>query len=830
MSDFKKCIDDGVGKIDTQEANEIKALFDELDQQYKGNMASAPAAARAAVDTMKAIRRQKFQKRRQKILYAKTWQEILNILDTHRNVFGQLDPFDAAVGIFGHVRDQKFSSVEARGKAIEGLAFSQMDQILKTFKRNLIGGTPKKAQLEDIINEGFGESTGNQSAREMAEAWKRVNQQLVKRFNQAGGDIALLDNWGFPQIHRANKFRKVTKDVWKQRVMGDSVVQDGMLDIENMIDAETGLPFSPGRLDEALDKMYDNVVGEGYNIPTGKTLKGRSMANRRQDHRFLKFKNPDAWMKYQEMFGEENIFDTMMGHIKTMSRDIAMMEVLGPNPRLTTDAIKVELGKKSRAVNEEKKRESWLSKETRANFEIENLYRSHTGEYDAPIGGFLPNLLAGTRNMLIASQLGSTFWTAMTDLNSQALARKMNGLPQVKTLHQVLRHMNPLKMKERGALATRQGLIADGWIQMASAQMRYVGEVSGPEITRRISDGILRVTLLSPWTQANRWAFGQEFLGTMADNAGKRFDDLPKYSKESLEKYGFDAADWALIRKTPLMKEQGATFFSVQNLIQRTDIAPEVAQKYATRILEMINTETEFAVPTGSLRSKLWLTGGTKRGSAVGEIIRSFAMYKNFSVTIMNTHVTRAAQQVAKGRLGYATQFLIGGSILAAFGMQMKELAKGKDPRPMDNPKFWQEAMLYSGGLGIYGDFLSSATTEKYGQDISTTIAGPVVGLGSDVGRKIVKPLMDMAQGEDTKMASDLVDFTKRYTPGGNAWFLRMALERGVWDQLQEMTHPNIHRKWRNLDRKNFRDNGNQHWWPRGEFPERAPSFENLTR
>ena len=114
MSDFKKCIDDGVGKIDTQEANEIKALFDELDQQYRGNMASAPAAARAAVDTMKAIRRQKFQKRRQKILYAKTWQEILNILNTHRNVFGQQDPFDAAVGLFGHVRDQKFSEARQR--------------------------------------------------------------------------------------------------------------------------------------------------------------------------------------------------------------------------------------------------------------------------------------------------------------------------------------------------------------------------------------------------------------------------------------------------------------------------------------------------------------------------------------------------------------------------------------------------------------------------------------------------------------------------------------------------------------------------------------------
>ena len=162
--------------------------------------------------------------------------------------------------------------------------------------------------------------------------------------------------------------------------------------------------------------------------------------------------------------------------------------------------------------------------------------------------------------------------------------------------------------------------------------------------------------------------------------------------------------------------------------------------------------------------------------------------------------------------------------------MQMKELAKGKDPRPMDDPKFWTEAMLYSGGLGIYGDFLSSATSETYGQGLPETIAGPVAGFVSDALNIPYQAGKNILAGEDTEIASDLVDFAKRYTPGGNAWFLRMALERGLWDQMQEMTHPNIHRKWRNLDRKNLRDNGNQHWWPRGEWPERAPNFENLTR
>ena len=73
----------------------------------------------------------------------------------------------------------------------------------------------------------------------------------------------------------------------------------------------------------------------------------------------------------------------------------------------------------------------------------------------------------------------------------------------------------------------RLGLIADHWSQLASAQMRYVGEIAGPEFMRRLSDGVLRASGLSIWTQAGRWAFGMEFMGSLADHAKLRFADLP---------------------------------------------------------------------------------------------------------------------------------------------------------------------------------------------------------------------------------------------------------------------------------------------------------------
>jgi hypothetical protein len=439
--------------------------------------------------------------------------------------------------------------------------------------------------------------------------------------------------------------------------------------------------------------------------------------------------------------------------------------------------------------------------------------------------------MAGTRNLLTAAQLGATFFTAITDLNSQSLARKFNGLPQVKTLSQVIKFMNPMKAKDRGKLATRLGLIADHWTTIASAQMRYIGEISGPEITRRISDLVMRGSLLSPWTQAGRWAFGQQFLGTLADSVNKPFAQLDEGVRGALERYGFRPADWEVIRQTELLDYEGATFFDVQKLIERTDIDSGEAERLGTRMLEMINTETEFAVPTGSLRSRNALLAGTKPGTFGGEILRSFAMYKNFGVTIMNTHLFRGVAELKNNKkAGYLAQFIIAGTVLAAFGMQMKELAKGRDPRPMDDPKFWGHALLASGGFGLYGDFLFS-DVNRFGQGLGIAIAGPAVGFADDVRKLTIGNILQLAQGEDTNFAAEAVNFTKRYIPGASLWYGRLAMERLVWDQLSTMTDPKIKAKRRRLEKRQKKLYGNSYWWRPGRTePRRGPRFDNLTR
>ena len=100
-----------------------------------------------------------------------------------------------------------------------------------------------------------------------------------------------------------------------------------------MIDETTGQPFTGAALYRvAKEVVYPNIVSEGaLNRTPGQA--GRSaMANRMGEHRFIHYKSYDDWKASREQFGRGTAYDAMMGHIKGMSRNVAAMELLGPNP------------------------------------------------------------------------------------------------------------------------------------------------------------------------------------------------------------------------------------------------------------------------------------------------------------------------------------------------------------------------------------------------------------------------------------------------------------------------------------------------------------------
>ena len=823
MSTFKKCVEDGVaaGEISQEQADEYANLFDDLVDQYNKQLGPGPAETKAGIDAAAAVRKKSIERKRQAMLQAQTWKKITLDMQNYRTITGQQDMNKAALAFFEQDATSKHTSIVQLQATIERSATRKMDKFLATFRRDLVGRVRNKAQLNNMIKEVFGESTGDASARELSLAWKEASEYLRKRFNAAGGAIPKRTDWGLPQQHSTVKVREASFEEWRDFI-------SARLDLDKMKDMETGLHFSPEKLELVLKDVYETIRTDGMSKikPGGRPTGGKSLANRNADHRFLVFKNADSWMEYQEKFGNDNPFDVMMGHISNMSRDIAFMERLGPNPMATKNFIKQTLAKS--AAGDDKAEDAVRSTAKR----VDELYNILQGTNNAPIRRFWATTFAGTRQILQSAQLGAAAISAITDVNFNRIARRMNGLPQVNTLNQYLKLLQPLGAEEKGKLAIRLGLTAEGWSTLAAAQMRYTGDISGPEVTRRIADFVMRASLLSPMTQAGRWAFGMEFLGSLADNVGKSFDELDPMFRKAMERYNIGSDRWDIIRTTELYDYKGAKFLRAEDVEFRTDIDPRLAREMATDIMRMVETETNFAVPSTSVRGRAALTGDLPPGSISGELVRSFAMYKNFGVTLVNTHIMRgAATPGAKGKGRYFADLLLSTTIMGALALQLKEMAKGRDPRPMDpieNPEFWGAAFLQGGGLGIYGDFLFS-DVNRFDKSLADTIAGPVVGFADDIRKLTIGNALEAARGEDTNIASEMINFAQRYTPGASLWYMRLGLERMMFDQAKLWADPDAGKKIRRMKRKYAREYGQDFWWEPGKMlPERRPDIENI--
>jgi hypothetical protein len=820
MSTFRQCVEDGVraGEITQAQADEYGNLFDELVEQYNQQLGPGPAQTKAGIDAAAAVRKKSIERKRQAMLQAITWKQISVDMASYRNIAGEQNMNKAALALFEQDINSKYASISQLEATIQRSATRKMDKFLATFRRDMIGRVRNKAQLNNMIKEVFNESTGDASARELALAWKEASEYLRKRFNAAGGAIPKRSDWGLPQQHSAVKVREVDFNEWRDFIIG-------RLDFEQMKDMETGLRFSKERLEFALKDVYDTISSDGASKikPSGRPTGGKSLANRNADHRFLVFKNADAWMEYQQKFGNDNPFDVMMGHISNMSRDIAFMERLGPNPMATKNFIKQTLEKS--ASGDPKAIDAANS----TNRKIDELYNILRGTHNTPVNRRWGTTFAGIRQLLQAAQLGAASISAITDVNFNRIARRMNGLPQTKTLMQYVKLLQPLGAEEMGKLAIRIGLTAEGWSTLAAAQMRYTGEISGPEVTRRVADFVMRASLLSPMTQAGRWAFGMEFLGTLADNVGKSFDELDPVFRKAMERYNINGDRWDIIRQTELYDYKGAKFLRAEDIEFRDDIDPRLARELATDIMRMVETETNFAVPSTSIRGRAALTGDAPPGTLGGEMVRSFAMYKNFGVTLMMTHIARgAATPGVKGKGRYYADLILSTTLMGALAIQLKEMSKGRDPRSVEDPEFWGAAFLQGGGLGIFGDFLFS-DVNRYGGGLEQTIAGPVVGLVDDIRKLTIGNIYQAAQGEDTNVASEMIGLAQRYTPGTSLWYMRLGLERMVFDQAKLWADPDAGKKIRRNIRKYQREYGQDYWWTPGQMqPSRGPDFDNV--
>ena len=836
---YKNCILKGIrdGLISDEQAQRLHKNLDEVTDLYQTqkNLSKSEAEKIAAKQTHDAMKIEQAEKLRYTLNMKAKMNEIENIFTTYKNANGEVDMANAYRAYHAHDQHANLPNIEHQTTIEAHKAHSLMANILDQQRYGWGGTKSKRAKANQTImaREIMGEKTGNANAKELADAWRQTTEHLRKRANYFGMKILSRKDWGLPQIHDTLLVRSVPKSEWIDYILPK-------LDLDKMVNERTSLPFNDKTIREALSEVYDNISTEGMaTFKPGVNSYGKALHNRRLDHRFLAFKNADAWMEYQARFGNPDVYKTMMDHINGMSRDIAQLKILGPNPD-ATHTWAVGMIKKQAAIDAaaeaqgkfKRKKLKGFKKRTeqdRTNAILENvtnLFAHHKGSLHRPVDGFFGNSFAATRQILTSAQLGGAAVMTITDFHWTRMAAKFNGLPASKANAKAVKFLAEGMKKDKAMARTaiRLGLGAEMWSSVAGVQARYLNEVDAPFWSKRVSDFVLRGSGLSHATQGNKWAFGWIAMGELAEQSNKTFNKLDPKLQKQFKRYGIGEKDWEIIRKTklydagvdePSMVGKGATFLRPDDIHARADLDSATREYLTTRLMTWLKNETNFAVPTSSAKGRITLAGSSQPGTFKGEIVNSMLMYKNFPITLGMTHLARGFQQVGlKGKAKYLVPMIIGGTVMGALAYEIKQIAAGKKPTPLNKMgvRYWINAMVYGGGLGIFGDFLFQ-DSNRYGGSFSKTLAGPVVSFLGDLINLTFGNVAQLVSGEKTNAGKELAAFIQRYTPGTNIWYTRLVVERILFDTLEKLLNPNYQSDTRRNVNSLKRRTGQEYWW-----------------
>lgn len=836
---FRDCITDNL-KAKGYGPKRTKDVLEEFDRRAKGydeqGLAHPDADMRAMQDVFNRLTEELHQKTKRAAKDLSVTAEMgervkqgLNVKTSSLTMDGKggsgygIGLARAAVSMYTDDPRFKGVSLESVRRGYMRKYWALMSDVMENFRKGAFGHQVGAAHLPNIVRELYGRSTGDEAAKEIATAIRKVQGTMVDDFNMAGGSLRKLANYVMPQKQNAVKVTKAGAKQW---------VEDHMqwLDWGKMRWPD-GDVIEVNERQNLLNDIYSTFATDGATkIRPGQLGAGRggSVGNMLDKHRFLVYKDADSWLAMHDRYGDGNVFDVFSSHIQAMAHKTALVSVLGNNPDIAFQrlaaTVRAQAGNAQRvAISTGDKK--GLNAVQEADAIIKNklapLHQLMTHQNPIDLTSPMANALQTTSHVLTSAQLGGILFAAMpSDFVTTLATRLVNNMPLLSGIGTYIKGIAPGGYREAEKLSARAGFVFDEAVSATYAAERFTGLATyGPALSQRLSDATMRLGMITRHTNVARWTAALEHMGMLDHFRDMKFDDLP--NKFVLERYGITPKEWDAVRALPAWSPNNkATFMRPLDILETNWINK---QGVYDKFHNMIDAESRAMVPTATLEGSVSLKGLSRPDTLPGALLHSFAMYKNFPASMMMIYGRQfMATPSAARRVGFIAGLGFGMIGVGALAVQLKELSKGRTPLPMDRAAFWGKSILASGALSLWGDFLFSGIND-IGRGPTETMAGPIGGLAADTANLAFgdgfawTDALDRGKEWDLKFGGRLTEFAKRYTPGTNIWYARLVLEREVWDRLQYQIDRNAQRKFQRRIRRQEKDFGNRYWSPPGE-------------
>jgi hypothetical protein len=735
-----------------------------------------------------------------------------------------LTPLDAVEKLI--VRDYSgrlnVQSLEQRVAGYQAELGRQLGATWEALGKDFLGFFQDRAKLLDLVRELRGEDTGNALAKKGAAAFHETAEKARVLFNQAGGDVGKLDDWGMPQHHSQELVAAAGRDAWVDSIMPK-------LDRTRYVD-DLGRAWSDGEVRAFLEKAWLTIATNGHsNTEPGQFSGNGKRASRHAEHRQIHFKDADSVISYWEQFGERTPFEILHGHIESMAKDIAFVEQFGPNPNLTYQTLRDAALRDATTADPTRT----TSLEGRA-VKLDNLYNYSAGRITPSANLRVSQIADGIANLNVAGKLGGAALASLFgDKPMMEAVAHLNNQPMVQRWITELSLLNPANASDR-RLLRQQGLMLEG---VRSGLNRFYEGLGKTGWTGKLANAVMRITGMNAINEIRKGAFGLSLMQSIGEQvkAGVDFAKLGESDVRALTTWGITEADWKVWQLAKLDdfghgNDAVLTPEAISRIpdatLESAGFTPSDRHNAIIKLLGAVATESEFAVVTPGWKERAQFYADLQRGTAKGEIVRSVFQFKSFPWAMFQRTMDAIANaDTPVGKASMAAFVIASTTLAGAMLMQTREMLSGKDPRAMADDnwyKFWSAAFLQGGALGIYGDFLYGANQTRYGSGPIEALSGPTLGPILEIG--LVQPMAaarGLMEGKDTHFLARQFQDLKGFVPGGNVWYAKAALDHLIWQNVMEFLSPGY---LANVRQRTLKDYGQEWYWQPGEFaPDRAP-------
>ncbi|NDW80050.1 hypothetical protein [Acinetobacter baumannii] len=836
----KQAVAKALGKqsLTAQEATDIEARINETmrnlarkDIDKWRNLSDSEKMTEAAKQV--AIDIQEQLKRKHKIAAQDILKQSQNIAALDHGKLSSMEVIDRMVAAHGDMSG--IQSINSKARGIASIYRGELVDFYTNIKGGL-GVFTDQGLVQKIVRERFGENTGDALAKKISDKMGDVFETMRDRFNRNGGDIGKLDNWGLPQTHNLEKIAKAGKEAWVNKA-------ESLIDTRQYVH-ENGDYYSQQEIRSLLEYTYDTLSSDGANkIEVGRQATGggtSKVTNRHGESRVLHFKDAESWLEYQSEFGGMQFVDLVEAHINGLSKDIAMVENLGSNPKTALKILMDAAAKKDweKGIDENKTQSS----RKRAQVMFDEFSGGNT-----PQSQVLANLGIAYRSMNVASMLGGTTIASLADQATIAKTAHVHNLSYRKAFGGIIEQLNPANKADR-ELAHSLGLATE---EMLGSIARWSDDgltstYGKSEKLARISSGVatqvMRVSFLNALTSASKVGFTKllmEKYGRLSRS--KAWSDLDVQDRELLSNTGLDERAWQVFQLAePVVDRKGNQLMSARSIYEIPDEKltsfgdpKQVKDQVASQLQAHLLDEQGMAVIEAGLRERTWMTVGAK-GTITGEVFKGLMQFKSFSASFLMRQGSRTmAQEGLKGKAAYAIPLMVSMTLLGGLVVQLREILNGNDPQTIydsNDPKkatsFFMRSLVAGGGLPVLGDILV-AGIDTSGRDANSFVSGP---LGSDFTSLLgvtVGNLTQYNEGKDTNFGNEAFKFVKGKIPAQNLWYTKAAINRMFFDEIQDTIAPGYREK---ALRKAERQQDRERYWGDDITDIRAPDFERVVQ